>query len=491
MSTPFIELRNIHKQFCGMSVLSGINLTLHSKETHGLLGCNGAGKSTLVRILAGMLQPDEGEIIIEGKACHFSCVADSVRNKIAISTQELMLFENMSILDNLFMGNSPLSHQVPIRYSEYRCKAEEILRLLHLDIDPDRKVSELAYGEKFMIQFGRCYLSNPKLLVLDELSASLTVSELNTIHQLIHLLKVNGCAVLYITHRIQDILKVSDRITILRDGVVAATPDMKNISESQLRTHVFGDSLSKLYPKLPIKAGEKVLELSHISNKYFDNVSLELHSGEIYGILGLSGSGRSRLLRAIAGIDPIDSGTVCYMGKTYHGRFRHRHSRIAYIPEDRDTLALFKNMKTYHNISISNMRQTAPHNIIDLSREATLCRNLINRLGIHGSHLQSCIQYLSGGNKQKIVIARNLYSCCNIFLFDEPTQGIDTAGKVEVYNIISELARKGAAIIFVSSDFPELVGMCDRIITLQKGRVLNDLPANKVNLLNPLTAYAE
>lgn len=474
LQRPFIELKGIHKQFCGMSVLSGIDLSLCAGETHGLLGCNGAGKSTLVRILAGELQPDSGEILLNGQPICLNSCADSVRNRIAISMQDLKLFENMSVADNLFLTNRSTAHQFPINYSRQREKAQKVLSLLQLNVGPDQKVGELAQSEKYLIQFGRCYLASPLLLVLDELSASLTPVELHIVHNLVQELKDRGTAVLYITHRIEDILEASDRLTILRDGKVTATSKMNDFSENELRTYIFGDTLPKLYPKLKIPFGEEVLRVSHIGNKYFNDISLSLHRGEIYGILGLSGSGRSRLLRAIAGIDPIQTGSIEYLGKPYKNNNTKNAASIAYIPEDRDVQALFKNIDTYKNISISNMKVAAPHRIINLQKEAISCRNLIDRLGIHGVNLHKSVRYLSGGNKQKVVIARNLYSHCSVYLFDEPTQGIDTAGKVEVYNIISELARKGAGIIYVSSDYSELFGMCDRILTIRRGKVLDD-----------------
>lgn len=491
MRTPFIELQNIHKCFHGIRVLSNVSLTLDVGETHGLLGCNGAGKSTLVRILAGTLQPDSGRILINGIPVRFSKPLDSIACGIAVSPQDLMLFEEMSVADNLFLTNLPRNRRFPIDYTYQARKACEILELLKLDISPDRKVCELAQSEKYLVQLGRCYLSSPKLLVLDELSASLTTAELCVVHQLINKLKRNGTAVLYITHRIQDILEASDRLTILRDGAIAVAPDFAKSSENELRRFIFGDSIAKLYPKLQIPHGKKLLELSHISNKYFNDVSLELHRGEIYGILGLSGSGRSRLLRAIAGIDPIHSGSISYRGRYLHGCFHSRNLDIAYIPEDRNVLALFKNMDSYQNTTISDMNQIAPHRIINLQKEAISCRNLFDRLGIRNVHPMHSVNYLSGGNKQKVMIARNLYSHCSIYLFDEPTQGIDTAGKVEIYNIITELARKGAGIILVSSDFSELTGMCDRILTICRGRVLDNCPASQISPTNVMNRFIE
>lgn len=386
--------------------------------------------------------------------------------------------------------NRPSARCVPVNYAEQRKRAQEMLEMLHLNVKPEQKVRELAQSEKYLIQFGRCYLSNPRLLVLDELSASLTIVELEIVHRLVQNLKNQGAAVLYITHRIEDILETSDRLTILRDGKVAAAPDLENISEAELRAHIFGESLSKLYPKLQIPLGEEVLNVSHIGNKYFNDVSIRLHRGEIYGILGLSGSGRSRLLRAIAGIDPICSGSISCMGKAFDARNKKQAANIAYIPEDRDVLALFKNIDTYKNITISNLRTAAPHKLINLRREAVSCRNLIDRLGIHGANLRGSVCYLSGGNKQKVVIARNLYSHSSVYLFDEPTQGIDTAGKVETYNIISELAQKGAGIIYVSSDFSELFGMCDRILTICRGKVLDDSSVSDIDPLNHSRIFA-
>jgi len=471
MKTPFLELRNIRKCFCGIPVLVDINLSLYAGQTHGLLGCNGAGKSTLVRILAGLIKPESGSVFVEGRPEEFRSPIDSVNCGIAISPQELTLFEEMSISDNLFIRGSRNESSIPIHYAERNRKTREMLSRLRIDTEPDRKAGQLSQSEKYLLQFARCYLSSPKLLILDELSASLTTAELDIVHSMIDELKRFGTAVMYITHRMQDILSVSDQLTVLRDGAVAAKPNPRYVTGSELRAYIFGDSVTKLYPKLPISLGVELLKASHVSNSFLKDISLVLNRGEILGILGIAGSGRSRLLRALAGVDPIRSGSIRCAGREVKpGRLGQR-SNIAYIPEERDVLALFPNFDCNRNITIRNLKKIAPHKVIHLESEAITCRNLIDRLGIRGISLHKSVGFLSGGNKQKVVVARHLHCKCSVYLFDEPTQGVDTAGKVEIYNIISELARNGAGIVFVSSDFAELLGMCDRILVMRKGRI--------------------
>lgn len=480
------ELKNITKSFCGVPVLSDVSLCLHPGETHSLLGCNGAGKSTLVRILSGHILPDEGTIFLDAAPVRFKSPEDAIRAGIAISTQELMLFPDLNIAENLFLTLPETRGRFFVNHANLQEEARRILDRLQINAEPNRRVAELSHSEKYLIQFARCWLRHPRLLILDELTASLTTPETQIVYEMIRELKRQGTAILYITQRTQNIIAISDRLTVLRDGKIVASPDIRDTSMAELRAYVFGETVNKLYPKLPLQMGEEILRVSHISNTYISDASFSLHRGEILGIMGNSGSGRSRLLRAVAGIDPIFSGTITYKAKPLRNASEELFPDIAYVPEDRDEQALFINLSCNKNITIKNLKKVASHGAIRLQREEIACRTAIDQLGISVHDANRSVKYLSGGNKQKVVIARFLYSNCSVYLFDEPTQGIDTAGKVEIYNIISELARRGAGIVFVSSDFAELLGMCDSILVLNRGRAMMQCAPNELETIDDL-----
>lgn len=463
------EFKNITKIFCGVAALSDVSMTLQPGQTHGLLGCNGAGKSTLVRILSGHIQPDEGTILCNGKPISIRTPGDAIEAGIAISTQNLMLFPQMSIADNLFLMLPGIRGHLCINHSDLYTRTEALLRRLNINAQPNQKISELAHGDKYMVQFARCWLQTPRLLILDEISASLTAVQTSIVHEMITELKQTGAAILYITHRIEDIMAVSDCMTVLRDGKVVASPDVDKTSFSELQSHIFGETINKLYPKLPIPLGEEILCADSISNTYLKNISFRLRRGEILGIIGGAGSGRSRLLRAIAGIDPLTNGSIYYKGNEQHGSGSGIFYDIAYIPEDRDAQAMFLNLSCGKNITIKSLDRVTVRGLIRQDNENLSCQSAVSRLGIKVQDMEDSVRYLSDGNKQKVVIARFLYSRCSVYLFDEPTQGVDTVGKVEIYNIISELARRGAGIIIVSSDYAELLGMCDHLLILNRG----------------------
>lgn len=471
MKNSVWELRHVSKSFNNVPVLSEVDITLSPGETHSLLGCNGAGKSTLVRILSGHLQPDSGSICLDGKEISFLSPGDASAAGVETSTQELMLFPNMSIADNLFIHSDPYFSKKYINYRHVNTKAQQIIDRLHINADPNRKICELSHSEKYLIQFARCWIRHPRLLILDELSASLSSDECETVFEIISELKAEGTAVLYITQRMNDIMRISDSMTLLRDGKVVAMPEMHASTWSELCSFIFGEAANKPYPKLPIPHGEEMLQVRGVSNTYVRNVSFSLHRGEIIGIIGNAGSGRTRLLRAIAGIDSVAEGSVNYYRQDrYKAGYIARD--IAYLPEDRDSMSLFYNMNCGKNITISSLDKVTVHGRINLSSENLFSRNAIDRLGIQPLNYDNDIHFLSGGNKQKLVIARFLSSNCSIYLFDEPTQGVDTAGKVEIYNIINELARKGAGIMIASSDFSELIGMCDSLIVMNSGTMV-------------------
>ncbi len=473
-----IQLKEINKSFYSTTVLDSVSLDFYPGSVHAVLGCNGAGKSTLVKIIAGIIKPDSGNIIVDGAAVSFQGPLEATQKGIQISTQELQLFDNMTIEDNLFIRNEITYSSKFINKKQTLEKTRETLEKLKINAQPGRMVGALSHAEKYLVQFARCVLREPRVLVVDELAASLTRRELDIVHSMLDDLKANGAAIIYITHRVKETKEISDVVSVLKDGRVVSGQIKNYLPDDNLAQLMLGKSTKEQYPKLPVKLKDEILDVSHISNRFIDDISFTLRRGEVLGIAGVAGSGRSKVLNAIAGLDKISSGTISY------AEAEGKRDRIGYLPENRDTQALFRNFDVVRNITIKNLKRVCKRRVIDLRAESISCKDVIDRLGIDPVNSKRAVKHLSGGNKQKVIISRYLFSKCSIYLFDEPTQGIDIAGKVEVYNIINELARKGAGIILVSSDYSELMGMCDRIIIMKNGRVAAEIDTSESGKLD-------
>jgi ABC-type sugar transport system ATPase subunit len=475
-----IQMNNICKSYFNVNVLKNASVCFNAGEIHAIVGSNGAGKSTLVKILAGVIPMDSGEIYMNGQLLKSYDSFDAIRLGIGIADQDVHLFPQMRVYENIVVGKE---HEV---YGKNRFflpghknmikEAQHLLDRLGSSIDPMRRVSTLSLAERQIIQFLHTVVAKPKVLIVDEVTAGLNSLECWKVFNVLNQMKANGCCVIYISHQLSDIIPICDKVTVLRDGEVVGTYDAKQMPREELVTLMLGRSLNEQYPKLPVKQGRRLLRVRNVATHFLRDISFDLHEGEILGIAGLLGSGRTSLTLSIIGQQPIQSGEIEVMEEAMPTRTRQT---FGIVPDNRDEFGLYSRMSVASNITISNLKKVLHKHLISEHEEQLHTRDLMDRLGIQGASYDQPVQYLSGGNKQKTVVARCIYSNARIFIFDEPTKGVDTAGKVEIYNIMNELVKRGCAIILVTSDFSELVGMCDHVIVLNKGRQVFECDRSK------------
>lgn len=471
MESCVIQMNRICKSYFNVNVLKEASVCFHKGEIHAIVGSNGAGKSTLVKILAGIIPLDSGEILMEGRLLKPYQFIEAVRMGIGIANQDVQLFPHLRVYENILVGKEPeLYGRKRIFLPSRKNMLDEVRLLLDkigTSIDPMRRVSTLSLPERQIIQFLHTIVAKPRVLIVDEVTAGLNSLECWKVFNVLNELKAQGCCVIYISHQLSDIIPICDKVTVMRDGETIGTFNANEMPKDDLVTLMLGRSLQEQYPKLPVKQGRRVLRVRNLSTHFLRDISFDLHEGEILGVAGLLGSGRTSLTLSILGQQRLQSGEIEVSADIASSR---THKTFGIIPDNRDEFGLYSRMSVSGNITISNLKKVLRRHLISEHEEQIHTRDLMDRLGIRGATHDQPVQYLSGGNKQKTVVARCIYSNARIFIFDEPTKGVDTAGKVEIYNIMNELVKKGCAIILVTSDFSELVGMCDHTIVLNKGR---------------------
>ena len=490
MKESILKLENISKHFLNVAALSNVNIEFYPGEVNALIGSNGAGKSTLINVIAGLIPFSKGKLYFDGRQVQWKSPYEAQKAGVAVCTQEIQVFNHLTIQENLWIGNVRLE-KIRMSHREKKEMTKAVLEKLELSLQPQQKMGQLSLAEKFLLQFARTLLTEPRLIIIDELTDVLTQIECERIYSLIEELKEKKVSVIFITHRLEEAMRIADRLTVLRDGAVIDIIDTKEAQRDRLAQEILGQDRKEYFPKLPVKKGEVLLRVNNISNKFLDHISFTLSRGEILGVAGLVGSGRSSLLKAIVGLDEVETGEII-MENTRLGRYQRKiHESVGYMPENRDSWGLFPNLSIAQNITIKNLKKVKRFCAIRPQMETMVSKDAMDRLGVSWKHLDRKVIYLSGGNKQKLLVARNLFAKCNIYVFDEPTKGIDTSGKVEIYNIINELVRKGAGIILVSSDFSELAGMCDRLLAIKKGRLCAELTQKETTQLRLYTLFRE
>ena len=467
---PLLRIKNVSMRYYENTVLKDINLSFKAGSFYALLGSNGSGKSTLVKIISGQIQNYTGDLLLEGRKVRFSNVYDAKKQGIFISSQENIFFNNLTVLENLYLGTH-LDNGCIFK-SKIRHECKKALELLGLNIPLEKKAAGLSLAEKNLIQLSRLLIDRPRILILDELADSLTLAESEKVNSVLTDLKNEGVSIIYITHRVDDIINLADSVITIRDGVIVSNKPRNEEDDLTLKKNMLGDNYKHYYPKLFVSKKSKLLEVRNVSTNFLSDISFSLCSGEILGIAGLVGSGRSSLLKAVAGLNKIKSGSIDY--------FLPPGTTIGYLPEDRDSEALFYNLPLEQNISIRNLQKIKKTVFLHLNEEKLYARDIIERLGIDTASGNN-VTFLSGGNKQKVIIGRHIFSKSSLYIFDEPTQGIDIAGKVAIYNIFNELIRRGAGILLVSSDFSELAGMCDRLLVINRGSIVGEFNYSETN----------
>jgi len=473
-SIPLLEMRGITKHFPGVLALNNVNFQIMPGEVHALVGENGAGKSTLMKILGGAYKADSGEIYHMGERIHLSNPKDAIDKGINVVHQELVLAPHLSSGENILLGLYPLKNNLTIDWKKLYRQAKEIVQALGVEIDVRKPVRDLSIAQQQIIEIARALQRKSNLLVLDEPSAVLGKHDIENLYSVIRRLKSQGISVVFISHRLEEIFIIADRVTVLKDGNVVATRETKELDTTSLFQMMIGHQLSKVYQRTERKFGKTILKVENLSRHgAFNNISLELHEGEILGISGLVGSGRTEVARALAGADTPDSGTIYVNGQRVHFT-SPRHALtfgISLLPEDRKTQGLFLNRNLGENISISSLKDYVRLFYMNLIKERKAILKLIKELDIRATGPAQLAANLSGGNKQKAIIARWLGAKSRVLIFDEPTRGIDVGAKVEIYRLMDQLANKGVAIIMISSELPEIMGMSDNILVMWRGQV--------------------
>ncbi|MDX7510365.1 ATP-binding cassette domain-containing protein [Citrobacter sp. S39] len=484
MSETFLQMSHITKRFPGVLALSNVDFALRKGEVHALLGENGAGKSTLMKILSGVYQPDEGDIIFEGQSVSFANPLSAQSAGITIIHQEFNLFPELTVEENIFIGREFCkNNRWRLDEKQQRQAAIDILQKLNLNISPETLVADLTVAQQQMVEIAKAISVNAKILIMDEPTAALTETEIDSLFQVTRLLKEQGTGIVYISHRLEELALIADRATVMRDGQFIATVDYDAVKISDLIAMMVGWDLGNIYPRRgPLAQRKPVLEVSGLTrNGVLNNIDFTLYQGEILGFAGLMGAGRTELARAIFGADPIDGGTLKLNGKVTVIKDIPDaiQQGISYLTEDRKKEGLALGLSVERNIMLGNYPEYSDrYGNVDSKRCQKTSEEQVKALRIKTPHLEQAALNLSGGNQQKIIIARWVCKDTDILIFDEPTRGIDVGAKLEIYELMNRLVAKGKSIIMISSELPEVLGMCDRILVMRNGRITGELASD-------------
>ena len=474
-----LHLTNIQKRYGGVHALRDGNLSVAAGEVHLLLGENGAGKSTLMKIVAGLAQRDGGKMLWNGQEVHLSTPAEAANIGVAMVHQESLLAPQLTVAENIFLGREP---RHPLGWIHRRRAVEAAAQVIaqhHFPLRAEWKVEKLSPAGKQLVEICRAIQHGSSLLIFDEPTSSLSRAETEEVFTIVRTLRQRQMGVIYITHRLEELRAIGDRVTILRDGQTVHTSALADVTTSQIISQMVGRQIAATYQRDPLPPGEPLLELQNVSVKgKLTDISLTLRAGEITGMAGLIGAGRTELCRAIFGIDPLSSGTLRVAGHPFRPNSPRAAVRagIALVTEDRQITGLALPLPIALNMTLANTRAISHLGLLDLKKQATVAAKYITRLRIKAQSGTQPAGRLSGGNQQKVVIAKWLFTQPRVFLFDEPTRGIDVGAKVEVFDFMHELAQSGAAILMVSSELPELLQVADRIVVMRQGKISGELP---------------
>jgi ABC-type sugar transport system ATPase subunit len=478
--SPVVSLRGIAKSFGATRAVDGVDLELRAGEVHGLIGENGAGKSTLMRILAGSFPDYEGEIDIAGGAVRLSSPSLALRHGIALVHQELSLLPEFTVAENIALGREPRG-RLPwsVSFAAMERDAKRVLNECGVSIDPAARVDGLSIAERQLVEIVKGVATSPRVLILDEPTSSLTIHEVRELFAIIRRLSAAGTTVVYISHKLNEILEVTDRITVLRDGRKVETAATSEWSEKRLVRAMVGRDLSSLFPHTIMTAGAVRLEVSNLRRDgVFGPVSFSLREREIVGLYGIVGAGRSELAEVIFGLARADSGTVLVDGRPVATGSAGRALRagIAMVPEDRHARGLVPMLSVADNMSLSALTQFSAAGFVDGRKETAKVQDFLKRLMVRAQSPAQEVVSLSGGNQQKVVLGRALMPAPRVLILDEPTRGIDVVAKAEVHGAIDRLAQDGLAVLLISSELPEILGMSDRVLVMRDGRLVGEVP---------------
>ena len=475
-----LNIKGVTKEFPGVKALDSVSIQVERGTIHGLVGENGAGKSTLIKVLAGIYQPNEGEIILDGEVQHFNAPVEAKKAGISVVHQEIKLAETLSVAENMFLGNPIMKGKI-VDWQGMRTRAKEIVDELGMDINVNERVSDLSVAKKQIVEIMHAINANSKILIMDEPSAVLTDRELVVMFRIVKQLREKGITIIYISHRLEEVFDLCDNVSVLRDGRHIKTMPTKELTRQDLINMMVGREMGQEYPKEPGTIGDVILEVRNLNAGILKNISFSVHAGEVFGISGLVGAGRTELARAILGIDKIDSGEIYVRGKKvhYHTFSDAIKDGLGLIPEDRKLQGLIQIMTVKKNTTLVNLKRVIRNGVIKEQLEDTYSKEYVEKLHVATPTVETEVQYLSGGNQQKVVIAKWLFQESEILFLDEPTRGIDVGAKAEIYRLINQLVKDGKTVIMISSEMPELLGMCDRIMVMHEGHQKGELSAEE------------
>ena len=490
MGEVIVSMSNISKTFPGVKALENVSFELCSGEVMALLGENGAGKSTLMKILSGVYTRDGGEMKIFGKEYGDLTPKQAQQIGVAIIHQELNMCRHLSVTENMFLGREKQG-KLALNNRAMEEEAKRILDDLKIDIDPRQTVGDLPVSKQQMVEIAKALSTNAKILIMDEPTSSLTSKEIDDLFRIIRKLKAEGCGIVYISHRLEELAHIVDRVTIMRDGQFITKGNFKDMTMDQIITNMVGREIKEQFPRVECKKGKKIFEVKNLNaGRMVRNISFSAYEGEIVGFAGLMGAGRTETTRAIFGVDPKESGEIYVDGKEVHIRCPENAIKngVVLAPEDRKKDGLCTKLSIRHNLALPNLDLLCNKlGVVSSKKEDELCKKAVADLRIKTPNVEIDSGNLSGGNQQKVVVGKWLARNSRVVIFDEPTRGIDVGAKVEIYHLMNELKQKGIAVIFVSSEMPEVMGIADRIIVMCDGRITGEISAKEATQEQILT----
>ena len=471
---PVLSLRGISKSFPGVRALGGVRLDLYPGQVTALIGENGAGKSTIVKILTGIYQPDEGTIAVDGRETRFPSAQAAGEAGVTAIHQETVLFDELTVAENIFIGHAPRGRFGLIDTARMYAEARRLLSSIGADLDPRVRLRDLGIASKHLVAIARALSIDARVVIMDEPTAALSHKEIHELYELVEKLKAQGKAILFISHKFDEIFRIADRWTVFRDGQFVGEGQMADVTEGELVQMMVGRAVDQIYPKRPAKIGAPVLTVSGYSHPTeFEDIGFTLRQGEILGFYGLVGAGRSEVMQALFGITRPSKGACKVDGevKVIRSTTQAVEAGIVYVPEDRGKQGAVRGLPIFQNVTLPSLKRTSRMGFLRLAEEFKLARDYTRRLDLRAASLDQDLGLLSGGNQQKVVIAKWLATRPRVIILDEPTKGIDIGSKAAVHDFMSELAAEGLAVIMVSSEIPEVLGMSDRVIVMREGRI--------------------
>lgn len=477
MPKYILELKNITKIFPGVKALNRVQFSLKKGEIHALMGENGAGKSTFIKVITGVHRADEGEIFLDGKKVHFNSPTDARKVGISAIYQHVTSYAQLTVAENIFMGHEVVHHGI-VQWKQMNDKAEELLGMLDADFSPTTVMGSLSVAQQQMVEIAKALSEDARILIMDEPTAALTKTESEKLYSIVEKMRDEGVSVLLITHRFEDMYRLASRVTVFRDAEYIGTYQVDEISNADLIKAMVGREIKELFPKPKVEIGQEILRVEKLSRKgFFHNVSFHVNKGEILGLTGLVGARRTEVIECIFGVEKYSSGSIFLEGREIHikSAYDAMASGIGLLTEDRQHLGLILDWEIGRNISLPEIKRYEHHFKLDKKNENLDAKKLAEEVDVKAVTIFDKVSGLSGGNQQKVVVAKALNSHFKILILDEPTKGVDVGSKAAIYEIMGELAKQGYAIIMISSEMPEVIGMCDRVVVMCEGRVTGEI----------------